>query len=108
MTLTVGIVPWHFPAFLITHHASHSIIPSFPFLSLLMYRIRRDFLFLITSLLWGAVGALLIWRAFRWMSDESAAIQVQLVLTAGLGALAGYRVGFPQIVRENFDRIRSM
>jgi len=42
------------------------------------------------------------------MSDESAAIQVQLVLTAGLGAFAGYRFGFRQIVRKNVDRIRSM
>ena len=73
-----------------------------------MYRIRRDFLFLITSLLWGAVGALLIWRAFGWMSRESSALQAQLFLTAGLGAFAGYRFGFRQIVRKNVDRIRSM
>ncbi|MBN1562244.1 MAG: hypothetical protein JXA10_00265 [Anaerolineae bacterium] len=67
--------------------------------------VDRRWLYLLAALLWGAVGIMLCFRAYRWLAQETISRELAL---AGLGIAAGaviYRFKFAKIADKNIKRI---
>jgi hypothetical protein len=70
--------------------------------------VPRHWLFVISGILWCAVGALMCLRAYFWTYHTSIDHFLTVEIVGIITALIGFRFVFSKITRRNIDRIKTL
>jgi len=70
--------------------------------------VARRWLYIISGVMWGAVGVMLCRLAYRWLSSEALRLALPLALIGLAAAAVIYRFGFARVADKNIRRIAAL